>query len=145
MICALMLATASSASADSAPPASSQRPVQQSALSPPARSAAKPPPRSPAKPPPRSARNAKAVAQPDNEPHRQLAACFDGAVQRITMIVSVAYDGTKLRSSVTQSARATKQIEACVVDVFDHISVRLPSRPVTIELPVEYAPLATGA
>ena len=91
--------------------------------------------------PPRGTRD---VEQTANEHGRQLTACFAGVSRKITMIVVVSYDGKKLRSSVKPPSRAAKQIEACVVGVFDHITFRLPARPITIELPVEYTPAIAG-
>lgn len=131
-MCALMVATASTSFAESQP-------------SPPRTAGRAPQPQAtPSPPPPRSPPKAQAAPQRETDQHRQLAACFEGAVQRITMIVTVAYDGTKLRSTVKQSQRSTKQIDACVVDVLDRITVRFPPRPVTIELPVEYTPPPAG-
>jgi len=66
-----------------------------------------------------------------NDHGRELTACFTGVrpARRITMMLTITYDGAKLRSKVKQSLGATKQIEACVVGVFDHIAFRLPPRP----------------
>ncbi|MDB4956189.1 MAG: hypothetical protein JWO36_3758 [Myxococcales bacterium] len=87
-------------------------------------------------------RGSKAAAQTD-EAH-QLTACFGGAPRKVTMIVVISYDGTKRRTRIKQSTRATKQMEACVVSVFDRMVFRLPPRPITVELPVEYTPPSAG-
>jgi hypothetical protein len=87
-------------------------------------------------------RPAKVVQDTVNDHGRQLTACFTSTKppRKISMIVVVASDGAKTRSRVKQSTRATKQIEACVVNVFDHIAFKLPPRAVTVELPVAYDP-----
>jgi hypothetical protein len=129
---ALILATSAIAGAEAQPQAAPRQP--------PAQPSSDQGPQAPDPPPP--PRPAKVVEQTANDHGRQLTACFTGTkpARKISMIVVVASDGTKVKSRVKQSVRATKQIEACVVGVFDHIAFKLPPRPVTVELPVAYDP-----
>jgi hypothetical protein len=129
--CALILATATVAHAEA------QAPAQRTA-----KAVARPVAR-PVEDP--SRRGREAVQDLANKQGRQLTECFARAARQIRMTVVIAFDGAKLRSKVKQSSGATKQIEACVVDVFDHINLRLPAQPITVELPVSFSPATAGA